>query len=211
LNGWFFTRMIWPEHRDLLGGGHVLGREEASVLLRPVADERQLDVGALDLTGPVLIAGNQLRPRVHARREVLNARHLSERGGVIGGQRGGHAAALPNAALGEVARVDRDQVRAGRLDLFLDRGLRALAERHHRDHRADADDHAEHRQHRAHLVAIQRLERDQQRHEYGHRFSYTTPPICSEATSSDGADGISGSGGGNAASSCAALRRFSIF
>ena len=83
-------------------------------------------------------------------------------------QRRGHARALAHAALLEVAGVDGDQVGAGRLDLLLDRRLRAAAERHHRDDRADADDHAEHRQDGPHLVAVQRLERDAQRHEYRH-------------------------------------------
>ena len=53
------------------------------------------------------------------------------------------AAALPHAALGEVAGVDGDHVGAGRLDLLLDRAsARPVPSADHRDHGADADDHA---------------------------------------------------------------------
>ena len=66
--------------------------------------------------------------------------------------------------LREVAGVDRDHVRAGALDLILDRRLRAVAHRHERDDGGDADDHAQHRQAGAQLVAAERLECDAKRH-----------------------------------------------
>ena len=157
------------EHGDLRGRADVLRREERAELGRPVADGGQVDVGALHLRRPVLVAGDDLRrasstpaatywtPGTCAHRR----RHPRR-------QRGGHARALADAARLEVAGVDDDQVGAGRLDLLLDRRLRAAAERHHRDDRADADDHAEHRQGGPHLVAVQRLQRDPERHEYRH-------------------------------------------
>ena len=91
--------------------------------------------------------------------------NLRDRRRVVGRQRAGVALALPHAALREVAGRHDDHVGAGRLDLRLDRGLRAGAERHHRDDGGDADDHAEHRQRRPHLVAAQRLERDAENHQ----------------------------------------------
>ncbi len=183
LNGWLRMRMTWPtgsasaseqdvvdglaEHRDLGRARHVLRAEEAADPRRPRADERQVDVGALDAREPVLIAGDDLRLHADAGRQILHARHLvADRVGVLRRQRARRARAAAHAALRRVAGVDGDHVGAGALDLIFDHRLRAVAHRHERDHGRHADDHAEHRQAGPHLVAAERLERDPKRHDW---------------------------------------------
>ena len=112
LNGWLRMRMTWPtgsasapnscsltvvaEHGDLGGAGDVLRAEERADARRPRADERQVDVGALDAREPVLVAGDDLRPRLHAGGDVLHAGHfVADRVGVVHGQRARRARALP--------------------------------------------------------------------------------------------------------------------
>jgi hypothetical protein len=125
----------------------------------------RIDVGALDLRRPVLVAGDDL-PRVDAPAgRVLHAGSCLIASASSGRQRRRVALAHAHAALGEVAGVDHDHVGAGRLDALFDRRARAGAERHHRDDGADADDHPEHRQDGAHLVAVERLQRDPQGHQ----------------------------------------------
>ena len=48
------------EHGHLRGGRDVLRREERALVDRPRSDERQVDVGALHLRVPVLVAGHDL-------------------------------------------------------------------------------------------------------------------------------------------------------
>ena len=182
LNGWLRMRMTCPtgsasapkswvvdrraEHGDFGGAGHVLRAEERSGLGRPRADERQVDVGALNAGEPVLIAGDDLRARRGAGRHELHAGHCRESASrVVRGQRARRARAHPDAARREVAGVHRDHVGAGALDLILDHRLGAVAHGHQRDDRRHADDHPEHGQAGAHLVATEGLERDSKGHD----------------------------------------------
>ena len=64
-----------PEHGHLRRAGDVLGGEERPVLDGPRADERAVDVGAVDARLPVLVARDHLVPRGHARGDVLGRRH----------------------------------------------------------------------------------------------------------------------------------------
>ncbi len=159
------------EYCDLRRRVDVLLGEEHPVPHGPHADVREIDVRPFDTGGPVLVSGDDLSARVDTRCHVLHAGDVTQGGGVVGRQRGGHSLTLADASRLEVARIHVDQVRPRRLDLIFDRRLRSAAERHHRDDGTDADDHAEHRQDRAHLVAIERLQRDAERHQNGHRNS----------------------------------------
>ena len=101
----------------------------------------------------------------HARREVHDALHLShDRRGIVCCERcrraasGRHAQLVASSRV--VAGIHVHEVRAGRLDVRLDRGLGTVAKRHHRHDGADADDHPEHGEKRAQLVAAERLERN---------------------------------------------------
>jgi len=67
------------EHRHLRRGGDVLRREEGAFLDLPRANQREVDVGALHLGIPVLVAGDDLAARVGAGGDVLHARQLGDR------------------------------------------------------------------------------------------------------------------------------------
>ena len=82
---------------------------------------------------------------------------------IVVGQRLHRAGLRANAAGVGGAWVDEDEIRAEAVELRLDGGLRALADRHQRDDGADADDHAQHRQRRPQLVGHQRGEGDLER------------------------------------------------
>ena len=84
-----------------------------------------------------------------------------DRVGVGNGQRRGAAGACAHAVGGRGARHDDQKVGAEALDLRLDRGVGAFADRDHRDQRGDSDEDAEHRQRGAHFVAGERAAGDQ--------------------------------------------------
>ncbi len=114
-----------------------------------------------------MIAGDQLRPRVHRRSDHRNTRHFTfDRFEIVNGQRvgAGVAGATANAAYVLRPRANEQQVRADALDLRLNRRRRALADTHHRNHRRNADDDAEHGQSRAHLVTNKSAKRDTNDH-----------------------------------------------
>jgi len=66
LTGWInigtekVVRDRLTEDSDFLCRRHILRGEEAAVLGGPVADQRQLDIGSLNLRLPVLVAGDDL-------------------------------------------------------------------------------------------------------------------------------------------------------
>ena len=116
VNGWFGMRMIWPigfdvraeeliaddaaEHGDLRRRSSTsCGVKNAPSVIGHDRMSGQVDVGALHLRVPVLIAGDDLAARVRAGGDVLHARQLRDRRGVVGHQRAGVALALPDAAL----------------------------------------------------------------------------------------------------------------
>ena len=80
-------------------------------------------------------------------------------------QRGGAAEAGADAARGQRAGQDHDDVGAEALDLLADRLAGAVAHGDHDDQRGDADEHAEHGERRAHLVAPDRLSRGGEDHQ----------------------------------------------
>ncbi len=230
LNGWFLTRMICPVG-STSGAEQVVGRpsvpstqtllrcstscgvKKLPYFVRPVADQREVDVGALNLGRPVLVAGDELRARVDARGDVLHARHRCE----APPRRPASASwTLPPpwrtppceklpalmvirfvpAALTCSSIVDCAPLPSATIVMTAPTPMIM----------------PEHRQHGAHLVAVERLQRDPQRHEDRH-----------VALLDHAAEVLGGhivrrqvrarrvSGGGSAASSCAASRRCAIF
>ena len=148
---------VWPSTATFAAAATSCGVKNAPYFGRPGADQRKVDVGALDLRVPVLVAGDRPAPRVFdAGRDVLHAGHLraaparprasSVRGVALPPWRTPPCVKLPAMTLIMLVPADLTCSSIVR--------LRARAERHHRDDGADADDHAEHGQRRAHLVAV---------------------------------------------------------
>ena len=134
-----------------LRGLCVLLREMRPKVRRPGPDERHVDAGALDARRPVLIAGDDLRARVRAGRDVL-----ARRAGPESPRRRRRSACSTTPGPAERRRTtscprSQGSCCAGRLDLVFDLRLRAGPERDHHDHGGDADDHPQHRQRRASL------------------------------------------------------------
>ena len=187
LNGWLRMRMIWPiesasapnsvsltvlpSTATLVALVTSCALKNEPMLRRPRADQREVDVGALNAGEPVLVAGDHLRLRLLSGGHVLRARDLPrERACASSSVRVLEVPdATAHAARGEVAGVHRDHVGPGALDLVFDHRLCAVAHGDERDDRRNADDHPEHGQSRAHLVATERLERDAERHYWRHR------------------------------------------
>jgi hypothetical protein len=101
------------EHSHLGGGGDVLRREEGAHGCLPRADERKVNVSALDLRVPILVAGHDLSARVGRGGHVPHAVHLGDRLRVFGNEGAGVALALPYAALSEIPGGHHDHVGAG--------------------------------------------------------------------------------------------------
>ena len=80
-------------------------------------------------------------------------------------QRRGAAEAGADAARGQRAGQNHDDVGAEALDLLAHRLARAVAHGDHDDERGDADKHPEHGERRTHLVASDRLRRGGEDHE----------------------------------------------
>ena len=91
--------------------------------------------------------------------------HVGHVAGVVGERRviihrEAHADVARDPAHEALARKDRQQGGAERLDPVLDGLLGARTERDHGDHRPDTDDDAQHGEQRAELVGPDRLKRD---------------------------------------------------
>ena len=80
-------------------------------------------------------------------------------------ERGSAAEAGADAAQGERAGQDHDDVGTEALDLLAHRLAGAVADGDHNDERGNADEHPEHGERRAHLVAPDRLSRGGEDHE----------------------------------------------
>ena len=197
VNGWLLMRMTWPTGSTSAPNNCSCTTEPSTATFDAVATSTGLKnapcvVGHERISGrstsvpwicvPQFMLPATTWPRVLTPGATYWTPGTSLNGQrVLRRQRAGVALAHADAALLEVAGAHHDHVGAGRLDLRLDRRLRAGAERHHRDHRGHADDHAEHGQRGAHLVARQRLERDAKHHQQRHDSASVHYAICAFA------------------------------
>ena len=132
----------------------------------PVGDRRIIGADALNRCGPVLIAVLNLALLANEIADLRNGGiFAADRLRVIDRQRTGAAKAGANAAGGDGARQDHDDIGAEALDLLSHRLVGAVADRDHHDERGDADENAQHGQRRAHLVASDRLRRGGEDHQ----------------------------------------------
>ena len=155
-----------PDDDDEVGLVFVLGRDAAPGGDPPVGDRRVVCAHALDGRRPILVAVLHLALLAD---EVADLRDrgilAADRARIRNRQRGGAAEAGADAARGQRAGQDHDDVGAEALDLLADRLAGAIAHGDHDDERGDADEDAEHGERRTHLVASDRLGRGGEDHE----------------------------------------------